>query len=224
MRKTILFATLCTWTTIHAFCGYDSCPKGQDNLLNVHLVPHTHDDVGWLKTVDQYYYGSNKYITTVGVQYILDSVIPQLVMDPTKRFIYVEIAFFWRWWRQQNDQMKDVVKRLVQNGQLEFINGGWCMNDEASTHYNAIIDQMTWGFKRLNDTFGECARPRVAWQIDPFGHSKEQVSTLLKHYRASDSTSRHSTNEYCASYLLSNFGIGVLLIFLGTSGKYFEVC
>ena len=43
--------------------------------------------------------------------------------------------------------MKGEVKKLVQNGQLEFINGGWCMNDEASTHYNAIIDQMTWGFK-----------------------------------------------------------------------------
>ena len=66
-------------------CGYDSCPKGKPGFLNVHLVPHTHDDVGWLKTVDQYYYGSNKYITTVGVQYILDTVVPELMMDPTKR-------------------------------------------------------------------------------------------------------------------------------------------
>ena len=38
-------------------CGYASCPAPQAGFINVHLVPHTHDDVGWLKTVDQYYYG-----------------------------------------------------------------------------------------------------------------------------------------------------------------------
>ena len=51
-------------------CGYDSCPKGKEDHLNVHLVPHTHDDVGWLKTVDQYYYGSNKYVTTGQLSHI----------------------------------------------------------------------------------------------------------------------------------------------------------
>ena len=37
------------------------------------------------------------------------------------------------------------VKELVKNKQLEFVNAGWCMNDEAGAHYNAIIDQMSLG-------------------------------------------------------------------------------
>ncbi|XP_072104661.1 lysosomal alpha-mannosidase [Mobula birostris] len=161
-------------------CGYQACPAVKPNMLNVHLVPHTHDDVGWLKTVDQYYYGAKTGLQRAGVQYILDSVIPQLQADPSKRFIYVEIAFFYRWWKEQSEATKDVVKQLVDEGRLEFVNGGWCMNDEATTHYSSIIDQMTLGFQFLNDTFGECGRPRVAWHIDPFGHSREQASLFAQ--------------------------------------------
>ena len=49
------------------------------------------------------------------------------------------------------------------------------MNDEACTHYSGIIDNMAYGFKMLHDALGECGTPKVAWQIDPFGHSKEQA-------------------------------------------------
>lgn len=164
--------------------GYESCPQGEDGMLNVHLVCHTHDDVGWLKTVDEYYYGGNQSIQRASVQYIIDSVIQSLVHDQSKKrkFIYVETAFFWRWWNQQDDATRHIVKNLACSGQLEFIGGGWSMNDEAATHYNSIIDQMTWGLRILNDTFGSCGVPKVAWQIDPFGHSREQASLFAQMY------------------------------------------
>ena len=49
--KISLFVTLAVFKTLQ------SCPATSPTMLNVHLVPHTHDDVGWLKTVDQYFYG-----------------------------------------------------------------------------------------------------------------------------------------------------------------------
>ena len=50
------------------------------------------------------------------------------------------------------------------------------MNDESATSYLDIIDQMTLGLKFVNSTFGECALPTAVWQVDPFGHSREQAS------------------------------------------------
>jgi hypothetical protein len=53
-----------------------------------------------------------------GTQYILDSVIAALLDNPDRRFIYVEMAFFWRWWNEQSDEMHTSVKQLVNEGSL----------------------------------------------------------------------------------------------------------
>jgi hypothetical protein len=39
-----------------------SASLAEDSKINVHIIPHTHDDPGWLKTFDQYFYGSNSTI------------------------------------------------------------------------------------------------------------------------------------------------------------------
>ena len=51
-----------------------------------------------------------------GVQYILDSVVDQLLKNPDRRFIYVETAFFYRWWKNQPVSMQQTVKELVNQG------------------------------------------------------------------------------------------------------------
>ncbi|GIY02877.1 lysosomal alpha-mannosidase [Caerostris extrusa] len=124
-----------------------ACPAAKPDMLNVHIIMHTHDDVGWLHTVDSYY--------DMWVREIITSVVSTLMQNENR-------------------------KRLVNDGRLEFISGGWSMNDEATTHYLAIIDQMTLGLRWLNETFGDCGRPKIGWQIDTFGHSREQASIFAQ--------------------------------------------
>ena len=64
-RPIRLIVCLILMTSAVEGCGYESCPATKAGLINVHLVPHTHDDVGWLKTVDQYYYGSRKVFKVI---------------------------------------------------------------------------------------------------------------------------------------------------------------
>ncbi|PKA54016.1 alpha-mannosidase [Apostasia shenzhenica] len=154
------------------FIQYNTSAGIVDGKINVHLVAHTHDDVGWLKTVDQYYVGSNNSIQGACVNNVLDSMVVALLKDPNRKFVYVEQAFFQRWWVEQNEATQEVVKQLVESGQLEFINGGWCMHDEATVYYIDMIDQTTLGHRMIKKQFNKV--PRIGWQIDPFGHSAVQ--------------------------------------------------
>lgn len=86
----------------------------------------------------------------------------------------METAFFWRWWNEQSDQMQNLVRDLVAEGRLEFIGGGWSMNDEAATHYTGIIDNMAIGLQELQEHFGMLPEtPAITYQLSggPLGQS-----------------------------------------------------
>ena len=138
--KEILYLCLCLLsllTVISGECGYNQCRKTDPKKLNIHVIAHSHDDVGWELPAD--------YLYDFFVRTIINSVVQALQVNPERKFTQVEMYFCHRWWREQNDTTRLVVRKLIERGQLVFINGGWTVNDEGAAHYNNIIDQMTLG-------------------------------------------------------------------------------
>jgi alpha-mannosidase len=52
------------------------------------------------------------------------------------------------------------------------------MSDEACPHFDDFINNMQAGHDFLMKEFG--VRPRVAWHIDPFGHSNAAPETFCR--------------------------------------------
>jgi hypothetical protein len=135
--------------------------------INVHLAPHSHDDVGWDETYMDYYLGSHP----PGVRYAnvsaeIAGVVAGLLADPRRRFSFVEQAYFQIWFEAQAPALQAQVATLVAQRRLVFLNGGWSMHDESSPSYIDMLDNTATGQRNIVDNFGEAGLPRITWQID----------------------------------------------------------
>ena len=147
--------------------------QSEEELI-IHVVCHTHDDPGWLWTLDDYFMGTDH--CHVSVKRILDNMVVSLSNKEDRKFSYVEMSFFKLWYDKQTDQIKQKVKNFIKEGRLEIINGGWVMHDEAGSYYKHSIDNMRIGLKFLKEEFNVI--PKIGWFIDPFGHSSATAHIL----------------------------------------------
>ncbi|KAK5878266.1 hypothetical protein CesoFtcFv8_023687 [Champsocephalus esox] len=180
--------------------GFDIRYQGDEwdeTPLEVILVPHSHNDPGWLKTFDNYYHDQTKHI--------LNNMLTKLSEDSRRKMIWAEISYFSRWWEELDQKKRDTVKRLLAGGQLEMVTGGWVMADEANSHYYALLDQLIEGHQWIQTHLG--VKPSSGWAIDPFGHSPS-MAYLLKgaglsnmviqrvHYAVKKEFARQQTLEF----------------------------
>uniref|UniRef100_A0A914C398 Glycoside hydrolase family 38 central domain-containing protein n=1 Tax=Acrobeloides nanus TaxID=290746 RepID=A0A914C398_9BILA len=144
----LFFINLHICTFLANTCAWNNCPKWNNSLINIHFIPHSHTDQGFVKKSDDYYVGKISGYGNYdigGVQYIINNVIAELLKDPSRRFSFCETGFLKQWWDNHKDAERQKLVQLVETGQLELIGGGWVQPDEAASHYVDLIDQYTLG-------------------------------------------------------------------------------
>ncbi|CAF0864430.1 unnamed protein product [Rotaria sordida] len=132
---------------LHGFdIQYNTSQWTSNNKLKIILMPHSHCDPGWLNTYEQYF--------AYSARRILNTMITMLDKNSKYKFIWAEMSFLSLWWDQATYDQRQLLKKLLDNKQLEIVTGGWVMNDEANTHYFGMLDQLIEGHQFIENTFG----------------------------------------------------------------------
>lgn len=139
--------------------------------LRIVLVPHSHNDPGWIKTFERYYEDQTKNI--------LNQIVRKLEQYPNLKFIWAEISYLSLWWAEQSPSTRESFIKLLNEDRLEIVTGGYVMPDEANSHYTALLEQLMFGHEWCNVNL-EGYKPNSGWSIDPFGMSPTSAYLLKR--------------------------------------------
>ena len=93
--------------------------------INIHVIPHTHLDPGWLNTPEEYYYNER-------IEDIFNTMLYTLLVDREKTFVINELFYFLKWYNSKDKKSQSNIKKLIKQKRVEFVSGGYVVNDEAT--------------------------------------------------------------------------------------------
>ena len=141
----------------------------KEDKIYIYVVPHSHTDLGWLKTIDAYYQQD--------VKHILDSSLRSLPFYDRK-FSFSDIGFIDIWWKKSSKLSRERLTKLVKSGKFELVNCAISMNDALLPHFSDILDNFFYGRKYCSEKFDRVSE--TAWFVDLFGFSSTMADLLAQ--------------------------------------------
>lgn len=160
-----------------ALCFSSQSVQGENvdaGKLSLFMALHSHQDLAWLQTAESYFEGNAYGCTSC----FYSDMTAFLTQHPQYKMLVVEVWFLKRWWEWSPGEERAAFRNLLENGQIEIVNGGMSTNDEACIYHDHLIDQFTLGHQFLLKTFN--ITPHIGWSVDPFGHSAGHAWLLSK--------------------------------------------
>ena len=130
------------------------------DLIVFHMIPHSHDDLGWIISEQEY--------SDLIVTHIIRSSTDYLGKNSNAKFSFCDIGFL-KHWTDANPDNIEAFRKVVQSGQMEILNGGFAVHDNACVYFDDIINTYEYGREYALKNYGY--NPRTGWLIDPFGLS-----------------------------------------------------
>jgi alpha-mannosidase len=130
--------------------------KAMGETRTIYLAPHSHYDVVWAFTKEDYYF-INEMILTNAVKMIKESDF---------RFL-VEQTYLLEMIEQRNPQLFSDIKDAIAAGRIEVVDGQYIMADLMIPSGEVLVREVLFGKKYCKEKFG--IGVPVAWAADGFG-------------------------------------------------------
>ncbi len=126
-------------------------------MQKIYLVPHTHYDVAWAFTKEDYLDLNER---------ILKQAVQLMKQSNEYKFIWEQI-FPLQMIEKRNPELWAEIKEMIQKGRLEIVDGQYLMADTMLPTGEALIREIFVGKRYCKEKFG--IDVPVAWCSDSFG-------------------------------------------------------
>jgi alpha-mannosidase len=144
-----------------------SHPGGKESMKTVFLVPHTHYDVVWAFTKEDY-----QYINEMILRKAL-----QMIKNCDYRFL-IEQAYPIEQIEQRDPKFFAELKEAIATGKMEVVDGQYMMPDLIIPHGETLVREIMVGKHYLKDALG--IDVPVAWASDGFGLNAQMPQIYKK--------------------------------------------